>query len=143
MAMKKSKTEASSKPTTAEAPQAPAEPTPAPKAAKRSTPKEAKAAADTAAKADTPKPDVKRPVPKAAPKKPAPVKLTDNQTNFLKQVHAAGDDGYKGDKKGDAKTLEALLGKKLIKKGAKDKASGAYKFMVSKAGEKHLGTPAS
>jgi hypothetical protein len=105
-----------------------------------------KAATKTAPKADT---AVKAGTPKAAPKakaavkvkvkKPAPVKLTDKQLAFLKTVDAAGETGFKEDKK-SATGLAALLGKKLIKKGAKDKATGFYCYTVSSAGKKHLST---
>ena len=43
----------------------------------------------------------------------------------------------------ESKGLESLQTKKLIKRGAKDKESGNYRYSVSKAGEKHLSTPAS
>ena len=102
-----------------------------------------KAAAGTAVKADTPKAapaDKKAPATtvKVAVKKPAPIKLTDKQAAFLKQIQSTGEPGYKGDKKAEAKSIDSLLGKKLIKKGSKDKDSGAYHYTVSKAGEKHL-----
>jgi hypothetical protein len=98
-----------------------------------------KASAGTAVKSGTPKKKAaKGGATKTKAKKAAPVKLTDKQTEFLKQIHAAGEGGYKGDKKAEAKSLEALLGKKLIKRGAKDKASGHYSYSVSKAGHKHL-----
>ena len=45
---------------------------------------------------------------------------------------------YPTAKKAELKTLEILLDKKLIKKGAKDKASGNFRYTVSKAGEKHI-----
>ena len=107
-------------------------------AAKKST----KAAAGTATKTGTPKKATKA-APKTKAKKAAPVKLTDKQTEFLKTIHSAGESGYKADKKGEAKSLESLLGKKLIKRGAKDKASGHYSYSVSKAGQKHLGSSSS
>jgi hypothetical protein len=77
---------------------------------------------------------------KAAPKKSAP-KLSPAQADLLKRVHGAGDAGYLGDKKAEHRSLEALRGHKLIKRGAKDKASGHYCYSVSNAGKKHLGTP--
>ena len=139
MAVKKSKpaAEASAKPPAKKV---------AAKPKKEAAPKKAKAApvvaADTAVKAETPKPKA---APKAtaaaAPKKAAaPVKLTDRQLDFLKQIQGAKEAGYLGEKKAEQKTLEALLNRKLIKKGAKDKTSGAFRFTVSKAGEKHLST---
>ena len=42
------------------------------------------------------------------------------------------------EKKAEQKTIDALINRKLIKKGAKDKASGHFRYTVSKAGEKHL-----
>ena len=42
----------------------------------------------------------------------------------------------------EAKGLESLQTKKLIKRGTKDKTSGSYRYSVSKAGEKHLAMPA-
>jgi hypothetical protein len=105
---------------------------------KEAAPKKAKSApvvaTDTAAKAETPKPKV---APKAtaaaAPKKAAaPVKLTERQLDFLKQIHGAKEAGYLGEKTAEQR--------KLIKKGAKDKTSGAFRYVVSKAGEKHLST---
>ena len=102
-----------------------------------------KAAAVTGIKAGTPKASAKKVMPKVAPRLVAPVTLTDKQANFLKSIRSTGQAGYKGDKKGDLRAIEALLGKGLIKKAAKDKASGAYHYTVSKAGEKHLGTPTS
>jgi hypothetical protein len=75
---------------------------------------------------------------KGASKGAAPIKLTDRQREFLKTISAAKEQGYTTAKKGEQKTIDALLDRKLIKRGAKDKASGNYCYMVSKAGEKHL-----
>lgn len=135
MAMKKSKAEVETK-FKAKAPVAPPK-VEAPKAKVK-----AKAEADTAAKADTPKvapkPALKSaPAAKADSKKAVTVKLTDKQKSFLASIKTA-EGGYKAEKKAEAKAIESLLGKKLIKKGAKDKASGVYRYTVSKAGEKHL-----
>lgn len=99
------------------------------------------AAAATATKTGTPKKSAATSggaATKVKAKKAAPVKLTDRQSEFLRTIHSAGEAGYKGDKKGEAKSLEALLGKKLIKRGAKDKASGHYSYSISKAGQKHI-----
>ena len=139
MAVKKSK------PAEAAAKKAPAKKAAtSPKKASAPKPKAAApaVATDTAAKAETPKAAA---APKkaaaAAPKKAAaPVKLTDRQLEFLKQIQGAKEDGYLTAKKAEQKTLDALLDKKLIKKGAKDKASGNFRYTVSKAGEKHLST---
>src|SRR5438270_273518 len=111
--------------------------------AKKSSPK---ASAGTATKTGTPKKKAATKggaATKVKANKPAPVKLTDKQAEFLKTIHGAGESGYKGDKKGEAKSLEALLGKKLIKRGAKDKASGHYSYSVSKAGHKHMSSGGS
>jgi hypothetical protein len=98
------------------------------------------AVAETTAKVGTPKAaSTKKGATKAAPKKAAaPIKLSDSQKRLLETIHASKEQGYLADKKGESKTLEALQGKKLIKRGAKDKTSGAYRYTVSKAGEKHL-----
>jgi hypothetical protein len=99
------------------------------------------AVAETTAKVGTPKATAtKKAVKKAAPKKAAPVKLSESQKKLLDAIHAAKEAGYLADKKGEAKTLESLAGKKLIKRGAKDKTSGAYRYTVSKAGAKHIGS---
>ena len=55
--------------------------------------------------------------PKAKAKKAAPVKLTDRQPDLLKKIHGDREAGYLADKKAEAKTLEALPDKKLIKQG--------------------------
>ena len=75
----------------------------------------------------------------APKKKPAPVKLNERQTELLKKVREA-QEGYTAGK-GEAKSLDSLLTRKLIKRGAKDKESGNYRFSASRAGEKHLDTP--
>jgi len=115
-------------------------------AVKKTTPKTSsakKAAPKKAAKAAAPKAAAKKAAPKkAAPKKAAPaVKLTDKQAALLKMISEAKDAGYPADKKAEAKVIEALQTKKLIKRGAKDKTIGAYRYMVSKTGAKHLMTP--
>lgn len=96
-------------------------------AVKKAAPK--KAAGATAKKA-APK--------KVAAKKAAPVKLTDRQHDLLKSVHSKKADGYPADTKAVAKSLEQLKDKKLIKKGAKNKATGHVHYHISKAGEKHV-----
>ena len=117
-----------------------------PKKAAASKAKEAKpaVATETAVKAETSKAAVApTKAVKAAPKKAAaPVKLTEKQLEFLKQIQSAKE-GYSTAKKAEQKTLDTLLDKKLIKKGAKDKASGNFRYTVSKAGEKHLSTTPS
>ncbi len=144
MAVKKSK------PAEAAAPTGPAKQA-APKKAAAPAAAKPKAAApavasDTASKAQTPKPSVApkatAPAPAAAPKKAAaaPIKLTDNQISFLKQIHGAAETGYLSAKKAEGKTIEKLDTLKLIKRGSKDKESGNYRYLVSKAGEKYLST---
>jgi hypothetical protein len=134
MAVKKSK------PADAVAKKAPATKSKPKKSAAKKTKADAPVvASDTAVKAETPKAAPKKAA--AAPKKAAaPVKLTDKQLEFLKQIHSTKEEGYLTAKKAEQKTIETLLGKKLIKKGAKDKTSGNFRYTVSKAGEKHLST---
>ena len=129
------------KPAEAAAKKAPAtKSTTKPRKAAAAKPKAAPAVAtDTASKAETPKAAPKKAA--AAPKKvAAPVKLTDRQLEFLKQIHSTKEEGYLTAKKAEQKTIETLLDKKLIKKGAKDKTSGNFRYTVSKAGAKHLST---
>ncbi len=146
MAVKKSKPAEAAAPTSPAkkaAPRKAAAPSPAPAASKSKAAAPA-VASDTASKEQTPKPSAaaKAPAsaPAAAPKKAsaAPIKLTDNQLSFLKQIHGASETGYLSAKKAEGKTIEKLETHKLIKKGSKDKESGNYRYMVSKAGEKFL-----
>lgn len=103
----------------------------------------AKAAPKKAAAKKSAAPKKAAPKKAAAPKKKAaPVKLTDNQRALLEKVRGAGEGGYIGPK-AEGRGLEALQTKKLVKRGAKDKASGSYRFSISKAGEKVLSTPAA
>jgi hypothetical protein len=104
----------------------------APKAAKKKV--VAKAAAKKTVAAKTAKTTPK----KAAKKKPAAVKLGEKQAILLKKI-ADTKEGYFG-AKGEAKVLESLQTKKLIKRGKKDKEKG-YNYTVSKAGVKHLSSP--
>ncbi len=78
----------------------------------------------------------------AAPKKSAvaAVKLTATQSDLLKKISETGDPGYKSEKKAELRTIDALQKHKLIKRGAKDKASGFYHYLVSTTGKKHLST---
>lgn len=105
-------------------------------AAKKAAPKKAAAKKATTPKKAAPK---KAAAKKAAPKKKAAIKLTDGQLSLLKKV-AEAKEGYTGPK-AETRVLEALQTKKLVKRGAKDKASGTYKYTISKAGEKHLASP--
>jgi hypothetical protein len=109
-------------------------------AAKKAAPK-ASAASVKAAPKKKAAPKASGATAKAAPKKKAaPVRLTDKQTDLLRKIADTKEGGYIGSK-GEVKALESLQTKKLIKRGAKDKASGNYRYMVSKAGEKHVNTP--
>jgi hypothetical protein len=102
------------------------------KAAKKAAPKvEAapKAKADT--KATAPKAGAK----KAAPKKAPAVKLTDPQRKILNEVAGRKEEGLLGSK-GNAKQLQALLEKKLIKKGKKQ--GDFFNYFITKSGEKAL-----
>ena len=112
-------------------------PAPSPKAApKKTAPKKSSKAADAKS---TPVVVPKAAVPKAvAPKAPA-IKLTDAQTRVLSAVHQTKEAGYVGSK-AEGRILEALLQKKLIKKGKK-MATGSYQFLVTKAGEKYVPAP--
>lgn len=96
----------------------------------------------TAAKANTPKAAAKKSAgAKAgagAAKKKAAVKINERQGAILSKVRGAGAGGYFADK-GEQRTLDALRQRKLLTRGTKDKARGAYPYTVSKAGEKHLG----
>jgi hypothetical protein len=102
----------------------------APKAAKT------KAAKTKTAKTKTAKPKTAK--PKAAKPKAAPVKLSASQTDLLKKVHGAGEGGYHPEKKIEERSLTSLLEKKLIKKGAKDKATGKVPHHVTASGKKHI-----
>jgi hypothetical protein len=79
---------------------------------------------------------------KAAPKKAsakkaaAPLKLSASQGELLKKIGGAGDAGYAVDKK-EARSIESLLEKKLVKKGAKDKTSGSIPYHITNTGKKH------
>ncbi len=77
---------------------------------------------------------------KVAVKKAPAAKLTDAQGRVLSAVLGAKDAGYVGTKS-EGQTLEALLKKKLIKKGKKE-AGGSYRFLATKAGAKHVPAPA-
>ena len=110
--------------------------------AKETAPKKApkkKAAAAPADAATTAAPAAAK---KAAPKKAAaPIKLSASQGELLKKIGETADTGYTVDKKVEERSIESLLNKKLIKKGAKDKASGKLRYHISSAGKKHLSTP--
>src|SRR5262249_43911210 len=98
-----------------------------------------KAPPKKAAKKASPKKSAKKASPKkgSPKKKAAPVKLTDKQKDLLKKVSDTKESGYLGSK-AETRMLESLQTKKLIKRGAKDKTSGSYRYTVSKTGQKHV-----
>jgi hypothetical protein len=81
---------------------------------------------------------------KSAPKtKAAPAALSSAQMAMLEKIGGATAPGYLGAKKAELRTIEALAGRKLVKKGAKDKATGQFHYLLSSAGKKHLAPAAS
>ncbi len=111
------------------------------KAAVKKAPARKSVSAETAVKAGTPKAAVKKAAApkKAAPKKAPAIKVTDKQRELLQKVLAAGESGFTTDQKAEERSLEALKEKKLLKKGAKDKATGKAAYMVTNLGKKTLG----
>ncbi len=98
-------------------------------------------ASGTAPKVGTPQPSAAKatsPKPATAKTAAAPVKLTERQLEFLKMIHGTKEPGFLVGRKADQRTIDALMDRKLIKKGAKDRESGNFRYSVSKAGEKHL-----
>jgi hypothetical protein len=137
MAVKKTaKKEASATPTKASAKDTAK--TPKKKAAPKKAAATPKAAKTKAAKTKAAKPKAAK--PKAAKPKAAPVKLSSSQTDLLKKVHGAGEAGYHPEKKVEERSLSSLIEKKLIKKGAKDKATGKVPHHVTASGKKHVGS---
>jgi len=107
----------------------------APKA-KAATKAAPKAKAATRAKADTkaaPEAPKAGGAKKAAPKKAPVVKLTDPQRRILGEVAGKKEEGLVGSK-ANAKQLQALLEKKLIKKGKKQ--GEFFIYFITKTGEK-------
>ncbi|CAN5914079.1 hypothetical protein BH23PLA1_BH23PLA1_07680 [soil metagenome] len=74
----------------------------------------------------------------ASAKKAAPIKLNDRQFEFLRKIREAGVPGYRTGQKVELRTIDALVDRKLVKRGPKDKDSGHYHYQTSKAGEKFL-----
>lgn len=115
------------------------------KAAPKKTEAAAKPASETkvkpSAKASTTAKASSNGKPKTAAKKPA-VKLTPKQTELLTRVQAAGEAGF-APSKAEARAIEPLLAKKVVKKGAKNKATGLFSYHVTKVGQKHLSTPSA
>jgi hypothetical protein len=73
-----------------------------------------------------------------AAKKAAGLKLNDRQTDLLKRVGAAGATGYVAGKGPEQRSIDALVTRKLLKKGAKNKETGKTPYFVTKAGQKQL-----
>ncbi|MEW4567217.1 hypothetical protein AB1L88_05055 [Tautonia sp. JC769] len=111
----------------------------APKASKTSTKATAAAPSATSTKAT---PAKSKPASKPATKKP--LKLTDAQEKILRQIDSVGDAGYVPAQKTELRSIDKLRELKLVKKGAKDKETGAIPFLTTAAGKKHLAasTPA-
>jgi predicted lipid-binding transport protein (Tim44 family) len=127
-APKKAKAAAADK---AAAPAAPKKAAVKVKVKKAAAPKAAKAAkAEKAPKAAK--------APKDAKPKAAPIKLTDSQKDLLKKVQGAAEAGYEAAKEMENRTLNALVERKLIKKGPKNKATGKIGYTLSAAGKKHI-----
>jgi hypothetical protein len=140
MAVKKTtkKKEASAKPAKSEAKEVAPKKTAKKAAAPKAAAPEASASATTTppstSAASAPK---KKAAPKkgAAKKAAAPPKLSASQGELLKKIGGAGEAGYAVDKK-EARSIESLVEKKLIKKGAKDKATGAIPYHITSSGKK-------
>ncbi|MBX6312733.1 MAG: hypothetical protein IRY99_07435 [Isosphaeraceae bacterium] len=79
----------------------------------------------------------------AKAKKAAPPKLNERQREFLKKIQAAGATGYEPGDKNEERTIQALIDRKLVKKGTKNKESGKLRFLLTKSGEKLLPTASS
>jgi hypothetical protein len=73
-------------------------------------------------------------------KKTTTVKLNDRQRDFLKKIKDSGATGYEAGPSYEQRTIDALVERKLVKRGPKDKASGKHRFSITKTGEKNLGT---
>ncbi len=73
-----------------------------------------------------------------APKKAAPVKITDKQRDFLKKIHDAGSTGYEPANKNEQRAIDSMSEKKLLKRGSKNKEKGVYRYLLTRTGETHL-----
>jgi hypothetical protein len=104
---------------------------------KESAPK--KAATKKAAPEKSSSPAQAKAKPAGAKKAPA-IKLSDAQTRVLGAVQQSGESGYAAGK-GEAKILESLLKKKMVKRGKK--VDGVARFLMTKAGAKHVPTAAA
>lgn len=114
-------------------------------AAKKAAPKKSAAKKATVKKAAVKKAGTKKAgakksgTKKASAKKAGGIRLNDKQSSLLSKVGGAGEGGYHAEK-GEAATLTALQGRKLVKRGKKDKATGKTPFHITKAGSKHAAT---
>ncbi len=86
------------------------------------------------------KPSKSEPTARAvtAAKKTVPTRLSDRQREFLKKIHDAGGAGYVVGQKVEQRTIDALIERRLVKKGARDKETGKQPYLLTRAGEKHL-----
>src|SRR4051794_8693483 len=119
-----------------------------PMAGKKASKKKDESAAPTTVEATETAPQTTKPAapkqaaPKkvAAPKKaaPAPIRLSASQGELLKKIGGATEAGYSVEKKVEQRSVDSLLEKKLIKKGAKDKATGSLRYHISSAGKRHI-----
>src|SRR5262245_31325906 len=103
-----------------------------PASSPKATPKKASTKKAPKAKPSAPK--------KGAEKKASAVKLTDAQVRVLSAVHQVKEPGYLGNK-AEAKTLDILLQKKLIKRGKKE--GSFFRYMTTKAGVKYVPAPSA
>jgi hypothetical protein len=74
----------------------------------------------------------------AAPKKTTVVKLNDRQRDLLRKINGAGLSGYEAGPSYEQRSIDALVERKLVKRGAKDKQSGKHRYSLTKTGEKQL-----
>lgn len=116
--------------------------TAAPKATKKAAPKKAAPKKAAPKKAAPKKAAVKKAAPKKAVKKATAIKITEKQRDLLQKVAGAGATGYTAEK-AEGRALDGLKVKKLLKSGAKDKATGKAPYLVTKAGEKALAAAAA
>ena len=117
-------------------------PAASPKAApKKSAPKKSAPKKSAPKKSTKPAEAKSKPAgaPKGAVKKAAAIKLSDAQGRVLSAVAQTNEAGYVGTK-AEGRILEALLKRKLIKKGKKE-ASGSSRYLVTKAGAKYVPPP--
>jgi hypothetical protein len=73
-----------------------------------------------------------------ATKKATPPKLNDRQREFLKKIKEAGEPGYEASRKVEQRTIDALVERKLVKRGSKNKETGNQRYLLTKAGETHM-----